>query len=122
MQKMHIAFNDCQDTLVIDTDKDGFISTVSFENSEVYFDITENGVKTKTSWVKGKCDVILVYDENEDGKIDSINEAFCNARTSGFDELRNTIDFDYDNKIDGKDILFNRNNNFLYVKDKKDGK
>ncbi|WP_060825888.1 hypothetical protein [Sulfurospirillum cavolei] len=96
-----------QDPLVIDADKDGLISTVSLAESEVYFDITGNGVKTKTSWVKGN-DAILVYDENEDGKIDNINEAFGNATTSGFDELRNTIDSNYDNKIDRKDILFNR--------------
>lgn len=76
-----------QDPLVIDADKDGFISTVSLAESEVYFDITGSGVKTKTSWVKGN-DAILVYDENEDGKIDNINEAFGNATTSGFDNKK----------------------------------
>ena len=96
-----------QDPLVIDADKDGFISTVSLAESEVYFDLTGNGIKTKTSWIKGN-DALLVYDENEDGKIHNIDEAFGNATTSGFDELRNTIDSNYDNKIDRRDILFNR--------------
>jgi hypothetical protein len=95
------------DPLVIDADKDGFISTVSLADSEVYFDLTGNGVKTKTSWVKGN-DAILVYDENEDGQISGIEEVFGNATTSGFDELRDTIDSNHDNKIDRRDILFNR--------------
>ena len=58
-------------------------------------------------WIKGN-DALLVYDENEDGKIHNIDEAFGNATTSGFDELRDTIDSNYDNKIDRRDILFNR--------------
>jgi Ca2+-binding RTX toxin-like protein len=95
------------DPLVIDADKDGFISTVALEDSEVYFDLTGNGVKTRTSWVKGN-DAILVYDENEDGQIGGISEVFGNATTSGFDELRDTIDSNHDNKIDRRDILFNR--------------
>ena len=58
-------------------------------------------------WIKGN-DALLVYDENEDGKIHNIDEAFGNATISGFDELRDTIDSNYDNKIDRRDILFNR--------------
>ncbi|WP_331774714.1 calcium-binding protein [Sulfurospirillum sp. 1612] len=95
------------DPLVLDTDKDGFISTISLQDSETYFDINGDGVKDKTSWIKGN-DALLVYDKNEDGQISGIDEVFGNDFKSGFDELRDVADSNYDNKIDRRDALFNR--------------
>ncbi|WP_333804288.1 polymorphic toxin type 44 domain-containing protein [Sulfurospirillum sp.] len=50
----------------------------------------------------------LALDTNKDGQVGGISEVFGNVTTEGFDELRDTIDSNYDNKIDRKDILFNR--------------
>ncbi|AOO64213.1 calcium-binding protein [Sulfurospirillum halorespirans] len=99
-------FQRCE-PLALDTNKDGFIATTSVTESETYFDLTGDGIKERTGWIKGE-DALLVYDANEDGQIGGISEVFGNATTEGFDELRDTIDSNYDNKIDRKDILFNR--------------
>jgi len=96
-----------QDPLVLDSDKDGFISTVSLQDSQAYFDITGDGIKEKTGWIAPN-DGILVYDKNENGKIDGIDEVFGNATTSGFTELAQTADTNFDGKIDRKDELYNR--------------
>ncbi|WP_333804286.1 calcium-binding protein [Sulfurospirillum sp.] len=96
-----------RDPLALDTNKDGFIATTSVTESETYFDLTGDGIKERTGWIKGE-DALLVYDANEDGQVGGISEVFGNVTTEGFDELRDTIDSNYDNKIDRKDILFNR--------------
>lgn len=79
------------DPLVLDSDKDSFISTVALADSNTYFDITADGIKEKVSWIAAN-DGILTYDKNENGKIDGINEVFGNLTTSGFDELKELID------------------------------
>jgi hypothetical protein len=96
-----------RDPLVLDTDKDGFISTVALADSNTYFDITGDGIKEKVSWI-GANDGILAYDKNGNGKIDGIDEVFGNLTTSGFDELKELIDSNKDGKIDRRDELFNR--------------
>jgi len=96
-----------RDPLVLDTDKDGFISTIALKDSNTYFDITGDGIKEKVSWI-GANDGILAYDKNGNGKIDGIDEVFGNLTTSGFDELKQLIDSNHDGKIDRRDELFNR--------------
>ena len=96
-----------RDPLVLDTDKDGFISTTTLEESQAYFDITGDGIKEKVSWIKAN-DGILVYDKNENGKIEGIDEVFGNSTTSGFEELSKIADSNYDGKIDRKDELYSR--------------
>ena len=95
------------DPLVLDTNKDGFISTISLEDSNTYFDITGDGIKEKVSWIAAN-DGLLTYDKNENGKIDGIDEVFGNLTTSGFDELKQLIDSNHDGKIDRKDELYSR--------------
>ena len=95
------------DPLVLDTNKDGFISTISLEDSNTYFDITGDGIKEKVSWIAAS-DGLLTYDKNENGKIDGIDEVFGNLTTSGFDELKQLIDSNHDGKIDRKDELYSR--------------
>ena len=95
------------DPLVLDMDKDGKISTVSIADSEVYFDLDSDGYKDRVSWLNSN-DAFLVYDRNENGEIDGINELFGNKTKNGFDELKEVADSNYDNIIDKKDILFNR--------------
>jgi hypothetical protein len=96
-----------KDPLVLDTDKDGFISTIALSDSNAYFDITGDGIKERVSWIAAN-DGILVYDKNESGKIDGIDEVFGNFTKNGFEELKELIDSNYDGKIDRQDELFNR--------------
>jgi Ca2+-binding RTX toxin-like protein len=96
-----------RDPLVLDSDKDGFISTIKLQDSQTYFDITGDGIKEKVSWI-GANDGILAYDKNGNGKIDGIDEVFGNFTTSGFEELRQLIDSNQDGVIDRKDELFSR--------------
>ena len=95
------------DPLILDTNKDGFISTTALETSTTYFDITGDGLRERVGWVSGE-DALLVYDKNENGHIDGIDEMFGNLTQSGFEELKQTIDSNHDNKIDRKDELFNQ--------------
>jgi hypothetical protein len=95
-----------RDPLVLDTDKDGFISTIDLKDSNAYFDITGDGIKEKVGWIEAN-DGILVYDKNGNGAIDGIDEVFGNSNTSGFSELKQIADSNYDNKIDRKDELYN---------------
>lgn len=96
-----------RDPLVLDTNKDGFISTVALSDSNAYFDITGDGIKERVSWIAAN-DGILVYDKNESGKIDGIDEVFGNFTKNGFEELKELIDSNHDGKIDRQDELFNR--------------
>ncbi|MGE3612539.1 MAG: hypothetical protein AB7G20_03510, partial [Sulfurimonas sp.] len=96
-----------RDPLVLDMDKDGFISTVSLQDSSTYFDLTGDGIKEKVGWIQAN-DGLVAYDKNENGKIDGIDEVFGNQTTSGFDELRETADSNYDGVIDRRDELYSR--------------
>ncbi|MGE3613673.1 MAG: Calx-beta domain-containing protein, partial [Sulfurimonas sp.] len=96
-----------RDPLVLDMNQDGFISVVSLQDSNAYFDITGDGIKEKVGWIEAN-DGILVYDKNESGKIDGIDEVFGNQTTSGFTELRQIADSNYDGIIDRKDELYSR--------------
>lgn len=96
-----------QDPLVLDMNQDGLISTVSLENSQVYFDITGDGVKEKVGWILPE-DGLLVYDKNGNGKIDGVNEIFGKEGISGFVELRTVADSNYDGIIDRRDALYSQ--------------
>ncbi|WP_024953896.1 hypothetical protein [Sulfurospirillum arcachonense] len=63
--------------IVIDKNKDGSILTTMLKKSSIYFDLTGDGIKTKVGWLKHS-DAILVYDKNNNGKIDNINELIRN--------------------------------------------
>jgi len=95
------------DPLALDMDKDGFIDIYSLNESNAYFDLTGDGIKEKVGWIKDN-DSLLAYDKDEDGHIDGINEVFGNPTTSGFDELREVADSNFDSKIDRRDELYNR--------------
>jgi len=95
------------DPLALDMDKDGFIDTYSLANSSAFFDITGDGIREKVGWIKDN-DALLVYDKNENSCIDGIGEVFGNMTKSGFDELRQIADSNFDSKIDRRDELYNR--------------
>lgn len=94
------------DPLVLDLNKDGFISTTSLDESNTYFDLTGDGLRERVGWISGE-DALLTYDKNENGQIDGIDEVFGSVNESGFDELRRVVDSNHDNKIDKRDELFN---------------
>ncbi len=87
------------DPLALDIDKDGVIDPYSLEDSIAYFDITGDGIREKIGWVKDN-DALLVYDKNENGRIDGVDEVFGNLTKKGFDELRELINSDGNNTID----------------------
>jgi len=96
-----------RDPLVLDMNQDGTISTVSLADSTAYFDLTGDGIKEKVGWIQAT-DGIVVFDKNGNGKIDGISEVFGTATTSGFYELRQLADSNYDGVIDRRDELYNQ--------------
>ncbi|WP_294872603.1 calcium-binding protein, partial [Sulfuricurvum sp. RIFCSPLOWO2_12_FULL_43_24] len=95
------------DPLVLDLNKDGLISTVSLTESTAFFDLTGDGIKEKVGWVSAS-EGIVAFDKNGNGKIDGIGEVFGTATTSGFAELRQLADSNYDGVIDRRDELYNQ--------------
>ncbi len=93
------------DPLVLDLNQDGRINTISIEESNVYFDLDNNGISENTGWIS-KEDGFLVYDRNSDGKIDNINELFGNALKDGFTELKQVANSNNDDVIDKNDTLY----------------
>ena len=95
------------DPLIIDANKDGFISTTPLDNSHTYFDVTGDGLRERIGWVEGE-DALVVYDKNENGQIDGIDEVFGNLSENGFEEIKRVVDSNHDNRIDRGDELFYR--------------
>lgn len=95
------------DPLVLDTNKDGFISTIALEDSNAYFNISGDQREERVGWIKPE-DALLVYDKNENNQIDGFSEVFGNENISGFDELRYIADSNNDGKIDRQDELYSK--------------
>ncbi|MDD4855056.1 MAG: hypothetical protein PHU41_04335, partial [Sulfuricurvum sp.] len=95
------------DPLVLDMNKDGKISTIALADSQVFFDITGDGVKERVGWIAPQ-DGLLVYDKNRNGTIDGISEVFGKDGISGFAELRAVADTNHDNIIDRRDELYSQ--------------
>ena len=95
------------DPLVLDLNKDGFISTTSLADSNTYFDITGDGLRERVGWVAPQ-DGLLVYDKNNNGSIDGIDELFGSKTESGVQELKRLIDSNHDNTINQADELYSR--------------
>ncbi|MCK9546573.1 MAG: hypothetical protein M0Q25_07685 [Sulfurospirillaceae bacterium] len=91
------------DPLILDLNGDG-VKTTSLDNSNAFFDLSGNGMSNLTGWVD-KSDGLLVYDRNNNGKIDDINELFGNESKSGFEALKE-FDSNKDGKIDSKDSIY----------------
>jgi LysM repeat protein len=99
--------------LTLDLDGDGIVETTSKTDSGVYFDHDNNGFAEQSGWV-GKDDGLLIYDKNNNGKIDNGSELFGNntilsngnKATNGFEALKD-LDTNNDGKIDNQDAEFN---------------
>jgi len=88
---------------VIDLDGDG-IKLVNINQSNAMFDLTGSGFANKTGWISSG-DAFLVWDRNNNGRIDDISEMFGNANQSGFKALA-LYDTNRDGKIDAFDDVF----------------
>jgi len=91
------------DPLVIDLDGDG-IKLVNINKSNAMFDLTGSGFANKSSWISSG-DAFLVWDRNNNGRIDDISEMFGNANQSGFKAL-SLYNTNRDGKIDAFDDVF----------------
>ena len=125
-----------RDPLTLDLNHNGIIDLIPLNNSNTFFDITEDGTKNKVGWVGGNdtnhdgiiddansngtrlddADGFLVLDANNNGVVDNINELFGYSNpdgsvTTGTQEL-STYDFNHDGKIDSNDIDANDNSIF----------
>jgi len=91
------------DPLVIDLDGDG-IKLVNINQSNAMFDLTGSGFANKTGWISSG-DAFLVWDKNNNGRIDDISEMFGSGNQSGFKALA-LYDTNRDGKIDAFDDVF----------------
>ena len=71
-----IATQEYTAPIVLDLNKDG-ITSVSLDDSHVYFDYAADGLKEHTAWIQ-KGDALLVKDINNDGIINDGGELFGN--------------------------------------------
>lgn len=91
------------DPLVLDLDGDGLELTAR-TNLSPLFDLDGDGFAEQTGWVRPD-DGLLVYDLNDNGRIDDIRELFGSPETSGFAELA-VYDVNTDGIIDANDLIF----------------
>lgn len=94
------------DPLVLDLNHDGIINTLSLASSKTFFDLDNDGMSELSGWV-APSDGILVYDRDENGRIDSSAEVFGKANKDGFTELKEVGDSNGDNVFDANDTLYN---------------
>ena len=85
-----IAATVLRDPLIIDGNHDG-LELNSWQDSNVLFDLNNDGISESSGWVKpdldGGDELFLAIDKNSNGNIDGIDELFGNDTTGGFAEL-----------------------------------
>ena len=79
---------DIYDPLVLDLNGDNNIDLITADDSIVYFNHKNDGVKVNTSWI-GKDDGFLVIDKNNNGTIDNGSELFGNFTTKNNGDMAN---------------------------------
>jgi T1SS-143 domain-containing protein len=100
----YICYTFAVSPLVLDLGQNGF--DLVGQDQGVLFDMTNDGLKDKTSWV-GASDGLLAIDLNHDGVINNQSELFGNNGTAsdGFANLAQ-YDSNADGKIDATDAVF----------------
>ncbi len=101
--------------LVLDLDGDG-IELISLEDSELYWDIDQDGLSEHSGWVASD-DGLLAIDLNGDGLISGHEELFGSLDEDGFTAL-SVYDTNSDGVIDANDAQFG---DLLVWKDDGDG-
>ena len=98
------------DPLVLDLDGDGLETLSADGHRGALFDHDGDGIRTATGWLKSD-DGFLVYDRNNDGKINDLTELFSERFASntphGFAAL-SSLDSNHDGKVDALDEQFGR--------------
>jgi hypothetical protein len=89
--------------LVLDLDGDG-IELVSLVNSDIYWDIDQDGFAEAIGWVQAD-DGFLAIDANSDGIITDHSELLGSVAEDGFTDLR-LLDSNSDNVINASDPAF----------------
>lgn len=90
-----------RDPMVLDLDNDG-IETTDLRDKSVLFDMDDDGVRDRTAWISGD-DGFLVYDRNNNGKIDAHAEMFGGDNAGdGYRQLQ-AFDTNQDGKIAADD-------------------
>ncbi len=89
--------------LVLDLDGDG-IELTSLEDSNVFWDIDQDGFAENVGWVKPD-DGLLAIDLDGDGQILYHSELFGSSTQDGFTDLT-TLDSNFDGVIDANDAQF----------------
>lgn len=90
--------------LVFDLDDSGTIDLVSLANSDVMWDLDEDGFRELSGWVSAS-DGLLAIDLDQNGRIDDNGELFGSADTDGFSQL-SVYDSNSDGIIDAYDSAF----------------
>lgn len=89
--------------LVLDLGASGSVELLSVEDSNSFFDVDQDGFEEHIGWVDGAFgDGFLVYDADEDGRINDISELFGSLEAEGFSELA-AWDSNSDGKISSAD-------------------
>ena len=94
-----------RDPLVLDLADDG-LEFVDLADSNAYFDMDGDGFAHNTAWL-GANDGFLVYDKNNDRRINDVNELFGNPEMTGIEELSG-YDSNDDNVIDANDKIYSQ--------------
>ncbi|XQF93466.1 hypothetical protein ACOBV9_06135 [Pseudoalteromonas espejiana] len=93
------------DPICIDLDGNG-LSFISLESSNVYFNISKNGIHNKVSWLAPN-DGFLVLSTLKSGVVTSIEDLVGDSETRGMDALK-AIDSNSDGIIDKQDEQFTK--------------
>lgn len=92
--------------LILDLDDSGTVDLISLENSNVYWDIDQDGFRELSGWVSA-VDGLLALDINQNGSIDDNSELFGTAQTDGFSILAEH-DSNKDRQITVEDSIWDR--------------
>ncbi|QDX79884.1 hypothetical protein B9N43_00545 [Denitratisoma sp. DHT3] len=92
--------------LALDLNNNGIIDDIGLATSNVYFDLTNDGIAEKSGWLAPD-DGLVAMDMNGNGVIDDRNELFgTDPAHTAFDRLRELVDSNQDSIIDTADPLF----------------
>ncbi|WP_457663192.1 beta strand repeat-containing protein [Sinorhizobium medicae] len=91
--------------LILDLNGNSAIDLSSYSSSNAtFFDLDNDGLAERTGWVDAT-DGLLVYDQNENGRIENSSEWFGTKATDGFSVLA-THDSNTDGQIDENDDIW----------------
>ena len=90
--------------LILDLSDSDTIDLVSLSNSDIYWDIDEDGFREHSGWVSPS-DGFLAIDINNNGTIDNNSELFGSVNEDGFSAL-SVYDENLDGKINSEDAFW----------------